>query len=250
MTEPRLLGIHGLNDSSSTWAPLTSCGLEIHGFDMPWRSISFVSAGYRSFKDLINPFEAACADLAGEQFGVIAHSLGASMVLQYLARTRTPGPIRFLILMCPTYVQLKEVGVVSTRRLHQRHFDEVFAEGIHLSSSGRDLELTLQMTKILVRAISDSERRAVLQLVEHTSLSPLESVDLPVLIIAGSRDQGLGIDRRHELASRLPGSTLHVLEGHGHFGHAKAPSTIAPVVRSWLTRSVLPHPHVTTKGHA
>lgn len=60
------------------------------------------------------------------------------------------------------------------------------------------------------------------------------SLDLPVLVVWGTDDTWVPVDRAHRLAGLIPGAQLELLEGAGHLVHLDAPVELATVLQRWL----------------
>ncbi len=59
-------------------------------------------------------------------------------------------------------------------------------------------------------------------------------VKVPTLIVWGTADEWIPIDRAHRLASFIPNSTVKIIDGAGHLVQEDRPAELANVTRSWL----------------
>ncbi|MCP3935287.1 MAG: alpha/beta hydrolase [Actinomycetia bacterium] len=59
-------------------------------------------------------------------------------------------------------------------------------------------------------------------------------VDARTLIVWGTADQWIPIDRAHRLASLIPNSRVEIVEGAGHLVQEDRPGELAIIVRRWL----------------
>jgi pimeloyl-ACP methyl ester carboxylesterase len=72
----------------------------------------------------------------------------------------------------------------------------------------------------------------------HTDeIEPLyPTIDLPVLVVWGSDDAWIPVDRAHRLAGIIPGSELHLVPEAGHLIHLDAPEHLTAILQRWLLR--------------
>jgi len=59
-------------------------------------------------------------------------------------------------------------------------------------------------------------------------------LDLPVLVVWGTEDSWIPVDRAHRLASIIPGSGLKLIENAGHLVQLDQPAELEAVLRGWL----------------
>ena len=60
------------------------------------------------------------------------------------------------------------------------------------------------------------------------------SIDLPVLVVWGTEDTWIPVDRAHRLASLIPGAQLKLIENAGHLVQLDQPDELEMVLRGWL----------------
>ncbi|TFV61810.1 UNVERIFIED_ORG: alpha/beta fold hydrolase [Bacillus sp. AZ43] len=61
-------------------------------------------------------------------------------------------------------------------------------------------------------------------------------LDLPVLVVWGSEDTWLPLDRARRLQEAIPGAELAVIDGAGHLVQLDRPAALATTLTSWLSR--------------
>jgi 3-oxoadipate enol-lactonase / 4-carboxymuconolactone decarboxylase len=64
--------------------------------------------------------------------------------------------------------------------------------------------------------------------------SRLGEIAVPATIIHGDKDATVPVARAHEMAAGIPGATLHVLPGEGHFANVQVPEKVNPLLASAL----------------
>lgn len=65
-------------------------------------------------------------------------------------------------------------------------------------------------------------------------LDRLPAIACPTLVLAGSEDQGATPAMAHEIAERIPGARMQLLEGAAHLSVAERPLAFAQALRSFL----------------
>lgn len=59
-------------------------------------------------------------------------------------------------------------------------------------------------------------------------------IDVPTLIVWGSDDTWIPVDRAHRLASMIPNSTVEIVDGAGHLIQEDRPVELVGIIRRWL----------------
>ena len=62
----------------------------------------------------------------------------------------------------------------------------------------------------------------------------LRKVAVPALVLCGSEDPVTPVKRHNFMAELIPGATLRVLDGVGHFPTMEAPDAVTQALRDWL----------------
>jgi pimeloyl-ACP methyl ester carboxylesterase len=65
----------------------------------------------------------------------------------------------------------------------------------------------------------------------------LSLIQVPTLLISGSKDKWSPVSQHEGIQQQIPGSRLVVLEGVGHMSTIEAPEEIAGAMREWLSQS-------------
>lgn len=97
------------------------------------------------------------------------------------------------------------------------------------------------MTRAYHALMSDPRHVAgTLRMLAALDLAPLlarlDRIDLPVLLLAGSKDRAVLPAVSHRSARRLPEAACIDLPGLGHLAHEEAPEAVAEILHPWLTR--------------
>ncbi len=59
-------------------------------------------------------------------------------------------------------------------------------------------------------------------------------ISVPTLIVWGTADDWIPIDRAYRLASLIPGSSLKIIDGAGHLVQEDRPTDLNVILRQWL----------------
>lgn len=62
----------------------------------------------------------------------------------------------------------------------------------------------------------------------------LGEIAVPTTIIHGDQDATVPVTRGEEIAEGIPGATLHVLSGEGHFANVQVPEKVNPLLADAL----------------
>lgn len=79
------------------------------------------------------------------------------------------------------------------------------------------------------RQIAQADEEFTAQAEQHYG-----TIDVPTLIVWGTADEWIPIDRAHRLASLIPGSRLEIIEGAGHLVQEDRPAQLTASLVSWL----------------
>jgi pimeloyl-ACP methyl ester carboxylesterase len=187
---------------------------------------------------------------------LVAHSLGANAVLEYLQHIddtdrvngRAPSNPRKLH-NPPKVPGLQAVVLVSPfYRSHYKEFDwalfngstdlfrEIMKEGLQVRQGARKVEASV------LEAMADKVHEFIgplgfmefLSLFVRTPGLKLERIQLPVLVVGGVRDPGSTPDGNAALAQALPQGRLELLAGCGHFSMLTHPQLVGQVLLHFL----------------
>lgn len=247
---PDLVFCHGTPWSSRLWSPYAdalSGEFTTYLWDMPGYGESSKDAGHEVslavqgelFADLL-----AFWGLANPH--VVAHDYGGTVSL----RARLLHRATYASLALIDVVALAPWGSESFRHIGEHA--EVFAAlppDLHealvrkyiggashtgLSPAESDLLATPWLDAIgqaaFYRQIAEADRAYT------DEVEPLyPRLDLPVLVVWGTDDTWIPVDRAHRLAKLIPGAQLDLIDGAGHLIQLDQPTRLATALHRWLT---------------
>ncbi len=59
-------------------------------------------------------------------------------------------------------------------------------------------------------------------------------ISLPTLVVHGTEDAAIPLERAEALASRIPGARLEMVEGAGHQSNVDTPDEVSRLIKAWL----------------
>jgi pimeloyl-ACP methyl ester carboxylesterase len=69
-----------------------------------------------------------------------------------------------------------------------------------------------------------------------------DTITAPTLLLTGSDSVADIVDATYRAAAAIPGSQIHVLDGHGHFAHKTDPAMVTAAVRDFVASRPQPRP--------
>ena len=138
-------------------------------------------------------------------------------VLYYEAAARLPQRLGLALLRSQAIVRVMSVTMAKTGDKDLRRF--VHAQHSSYFSAFADRESLLQAFKASVGS-------------NVSEVAP--ELTLPVLLIAGEKDEIALLADQHKLAARLPDGQLEVIPGVGHLIHYETPEPAARYIRRFL----------------
>ncbi|MFI6688334.1 alpha/beta fold hydrolase [Streptomyces sp. NPDC050485] len=235
---PRIVLAHGFEENWDTWLPLAEHlppQLRLTALDLPWRAGSSYSWTERGSSTVW--LERALELLAEPPAAIVAHSFGASSLLELLTRSAQVAQVP-AVLVAPVY------------RPHDRAVDEnffadavlrfrgVLAEGMAVQLGPRARRLDAGLRELMQNKIRDRvEPHGFLQLYAMLARSPrlaLDRVTVPVQLISGIDDPSAPPTAVDRLRSGLKDLTIHQEWGLGHFCQVQQAPKVAAEALAFL----------------
>lgn len=233
-TAPTVLFVHGLDDGWRCWEPVIEAvgtDLTCDVLDLPWRAGS--DHAWRSQPEWSRLMADLRSRLAAAD-AVVAHSFGASTVLELLA---TADELRSLpaVLVCPLYWPPGDPVSPPVVDRARAAFEEHIAAGVRARLGPRaarcDADVVDGMIRRAVSAVGLMGFQAVLERYIATRCVPLGQIGGRIVVICAQVDSLLSLRSARALTSAIPRAELR--SGgyyHDHFCHISQPRHIADEV--------------------
>jgi pimeloyl-ACP methyl ester carboxylesterase len=254
-----LVLLHGFPTSSFDFHTVLdelARGRPVITLDYPGAGLSDKPDGYSySLVEQADVVEVVCAELGIQRAHLFAHDVGTSVATELLAR-RQAGLLGFgvsSVTLMNGSVHVEMAHLTPAQKLLRRP-----TLGPLFARLSRFYTFRLQMRRIFGRpdAVSDEELRDAWALLTRDDghlrlprmigyvderrryrrrwLGALETLDLPCLILWGTRDPVAVIDIAEKLHRETPGARFVRLEGLGHYPQLEAPSRVAAEVTAFV----------------
>jgi pimeloyl-ACP methyl ester carboxylesterase len=228
---PPLLLIHGLGAPLELWRPLepSLSDFQTVTFDPPGAGLSTTPEGPFG----MDRFAEVAADLLGhlgvESASVLGFSFGG-MIAQEFAH-RSPEQVDRLVL-CSTVYRCTSNLTGAVRRLAYRPYRPTTPVAEKAMARATSLHQLYSFAKR-----RPSGRGVYVQLraaMTWTSLSWLDQLDMPTLVIAGNDDPIIPLSQSQTIAARIPDCRREVIPGGGHLWTLKQPGKASRMIRGFL----------------
>lgn len=224
---PDLLLSHGVIENSTSFDDVVAHladRFRVISYDARGRGESSGGDAPFGFAELADDVEALARHLGLGSFVHAGHSMGGRVVLEHAVRH--PKRVSGLVVISARAEAPSAAGQARLEALIESVRQEGSGAGVGMWTSPADSYYPR------ARAISDANPKdgtiqALAALVAMDSFIPrLASVGVPTLVVAGDRD----VDYLHSaeiMAEQIPGASLQVLTGIGHFPNLECPKLLA-----------------------
>lgn len=138
-------------------------------------------------------------------------------VLYYQLSARLPRPLGLAVLRNRAIVRIMSITMAKTKDKNLRRFIHAQHDAYFSAFADRNSLLESFKASVSGNVAEVAERLA-----------------LPVLLIAGEKDEIATLPNQHQLMKRLPDGTLEVIPGVGHLIHYETPAPAAAAIRTFL----------------
>lgn len=242
---PRLLLLHGTGAATHSWRdllPILARRFTVIAPDLPGHGFTAMptSAGL-SLRGMAGLVDALLQKLGGPADFAVGHSAGAAilctMAIQGLASPKSIialngallpmrgaglfGPLARLLFLNPLAPRIfawRAEDVQATRRLLKGTGSQIDEAGVEFYA------------RLFRRSGHVAATLGMMANWELDWLEPrLPRLDVPLMLVAGTRDKAVPIAQARDLAARLPAARLFEIEG-GHLVHEERAEAVAAVV--------------------
>jgi 2-succinyl-6-hydroxy-2,4-cyclohexadiene-1-carboxylate synthase len=232
---PRIVLVHGFTQTARSWDVVAEA------LAARWTVVAVDAPGHGGSADVHAdvPNTAGLLGAVGGRATYVGYSMGGRMCLQLALDA--PHLVERLVLVSAT----AGIDDEAERAARRRH-DEALASS--LEDDGLESFLQRWVAQPLFAGLAepgleDRRRNTVAGLASSMRLAGtgtmepawdrLPTIDVPVLLVAGSLDtKFVGLAQR--MAAALPRADLTIVEGAGHTVHLEQPAAFLAVLTSWL----------------
>jgi len=234
---PCLVWVPGLACDAAVWRPLQPA---LAGLAHPWAPPAAVQNSIGAMA------EALLRDAPVERFALAGHSLGGRIALEVMRRA--PQRVQRLALLDSGWQPApageageperasREALVALARAEGMRAMAERWVPGMlhpaHLGAAVHDEVLAMVERQSVERYAA--QQQALTQRPDAADV--LEAITCPTLVLCGREDSWSPLARHEELATRIRGAQLVVIEHCGHMSPMEQPQAVGPALAAWLQR--------------
>jgi pimeloyl-ACP methyl ester carboxylesterase len=238
-----LVLVHGIGGYSGSW------GRQFEAFASDFRVIAWDAPGYGGSTGFaaehpnVEDYSAALAALlrAREVTAphLVGHSLGSIMIAS-LCKTQGVAA-RSMTLLQPVLgsgtlpeaerQKIHDARAADMRALGPREF--ALQRGRTILSKSATPEAVAEATEVMVK-VPQAGYLAAWDMMCRSDLFALLPRRSPTLVVCGKDDPVCPPANAQSVAGKIPGATLHCLEGVGHYAAIEAPERLNPLLRRFM----------------
>lgn len=231
---PVVVLVHGLEARWQSWRALNQhldAGYRVVALDLPWRAGN--DYRWRRTATAGAWLARALGEIGAPDLAVIAHSFGATALLEVLVRFAQP--VRAAMLVAPFYRAQSTALSWATFDAARRQFDHVIADDIRGRLGGRlnraEPDVLVAMAAKIAERIGPLAFATFFEEFAASGCLPLARVVAPCLVLAGASDPSVMSGGAAALAEAIPAARLVVEERFDHFCHVHEAAAIATYAR-------------------
>lgn len=243
MTEPLIL-LPGLSCDAAAWQPVVR---ELPG-------VTCLVAGLPD-ADRLGWIAQGVLDAAPARFALAGHSMGGRVALEIVRRS--PQRVSRLALLDTGYAARAPGGAGEAERRHRlallalareqgmAAMGRVWSAPMVHPSRRADAQLMDAIVAMIARSTPERFARQLEALLARPDASDvLAALSCPTLVLCGREDGWAGVSQHRDLAARVAGSLLAVVDDCGHMAPMERPREVAQALRAWLAAPLRSTPAV------
>ena len=216
-----------------------------------WRAQTNALGGEVVSFGLLDSFDAMAEAVLAEappRFALAGHSMGGRVALE--VHRRAPERIAALMLLATDYRgHLSAEARAAEEARRDGMLARIDAEGMRAFAQGwvrqvvaednlADAALVTGVVEMIVRQGRDAcAAQTLAGLTPRDQSDVLAEVRCPTLICAGEFDTLRPVEVHRDMAARVPGSRLAVVEGAAHMVAMERPDALVAAMREWLSHT-------------
>lgn len=234
--KPVVLLLHGLLNDARVWEPVAS--RLRHRADIRIPNLRTQDHMTQMARDAW----ASVADVpAGTPVALAGFSMGGYVALQMLAGAARPVAALALVdTSCRPEardnIPAREATIAALQQDVDAETLAIMRRGVHADNAS-NTALMARGLRIMREVGADAavrQLRAIIGREDHRAM--LATLHLPTLVLCGRTDRVTPLEWSQEAAALIPGATLVVVEGAGHWAPMEQPEEVAHHMGRWLDR--------------
>lgn len=243
---PTIIFLHGISGNKEIWIP------QLKLFSKQFRTISWDARGYGQTEPIkkLFDFDQFASDLYEltkrlklGQIILCGHSMGGRIALDFTEKH--PKLVNSLILANTffgydeSFTKIQRLGFLEKRKrplkddgLTLRQFGKKIIPQMIGPNACKSVEEKILQTILTLNV--QSYLNTVESMVMYERVCDLESIKVPTLIVAGSKDAITPPTISVQMNRKIKNSKLFVIEGSGHFANLEAPKLFNEAVLDFL----------------
>jgi pimeloyl-ACP methyl ester carboxylesterase len=183
-----------------------------------------------------------------ERFALLGHSMGGRVALE--AFRAAPARVERIAILDTGYLPRAEGAAGMAERAGRLELLEVARTRGMRAMGGQWVQRMVYSDRLndtpLIDAILDMfERRTTVQfaaqiqalLSRPSAADVLAAIDVPTLVLCGREEQWAPLAQHEDMASRIRGARLAIIDHCGHMSTMERPQAVAAEVVAWLQRA-------------
>ncbi|MFE6776495.1 alpha/beta fold hydrolase [Streptomyces sp. NPDC057702] len=232
--------VHGLEDDWSSYTKLSqllSGRFRSFPLDMPWRAGG--TYRWRARATSGQWIEGGLQMMPEPVSVLVAHSMGANSVLQWLASGANPK-LDALVLLSPFYWSPTQPVDWAIFDGFRQQFAAVMTAGLQTRLGPRahtmDPDIFNTMVRKMLEKMGPQAFLALFDQYSAASSLALSHVSVPTLVIGSPNDPGLLGDRADALRADMPSAELYMDPRFSHFCHVEQAQEVADLIIAFVDR--------------
>lgn len=244
---PSAIFLHGIGGDGTSWLP------ELEALAGHWRAVAWDMPGYGGSPTLpemnFPALAGALKDLLGrlgiERAHLVGHSIGGMVALEFAVRF--PESVESLVLYATSPAFGKADGDWQRDFLKARlgpldagkRMAELAPSIVEsLVGDNPDKRGIARATAAMARVPEDAYRAAMQCLVTFDRRDALAGIAVPVLVLAGEKDDNAPAAMMERMAEKIPGARFRVIPGAGHLAHFEKPEAFRILLDAFLEQTI------------
>lgn len=210
-------------------------------------AIATVSVADYAASDSIETMACVAASSAPERFAIVAHSMGGRVAFEIYRSA--PNRVAGLALLDTAYktraagqageleraarMELLQIAETQGMRAMGRHWMRSIIHPERLA----DEALVESILAMFARKTPEIYRAQVTALLNRPDATPvLGAIRRPTLVLTGREDSWSPVTQHEEIASRISGSELKIIEHCGHMAPMERPADVTAALDLWFEK--------------